>query len=329
MNDVPTLMAWMWVALAAGVGVFAGALASPAPPPSVRSLLLGLAAAVAGAIGAYHLVLREYSFWSFAVAAVSAGALTSRVRNWLRERVAGPIRWGLWLGALGVAGVAFFAASHRAEVLSAAQTERERQEQSLREELAKARHVWSAEPARGVAEAVSGRLVVWLAGAPRIEVDAEYERELGSDAARAVPLRVVFLNDSFAPLDSAGEREVSISGWRLEVRDAAQSVLQAWSPQEVRDGPLLPSQRRDFGVVWSGQDGEGALAAPGPYAYVLTVETGGGTLTLELPFELVDAGPIEIVDVDPTTRYIQQQEQMMRLQKTLNEGLQRLPPLRP
>ncbi len=220
-------------------------------------------------------------------------------------------------------------AFRRAEVHSEAQAERGRQEQSLREELAKARHVWRAAPSQGVAEAVSGRLAVWLAGAPRIEVDAEHERELGSNAARAVPLRVVFLNDSFSPMDSAGEREVSISGWRLEVRDEAQSVLHAWSPQEVRDRPLLPSQRRDFGVVWDGCDEEGALAAPGTYSYVLTVDTGAGALTLELPFELVDAGPIELVDVDPTTRYIQQQEQMMRLQKTLNEGLRNLQPLRP
>jgi hypothetical protein len=170
--------------------------------------------------------------------------------------------------------------------------------------------------------------VAWLAGAPRIEIDAEYEQALGDEAAREVPLRVAFLNDSFSALDAMSSRDVSVSGWRVGVRDGADRVLRLWRVDGAKAEPLFPSQRRDFEVVWDGRDSDGALVGPGAYAYTLEVDNGGAGLTVRLPFEIVEVGPEDELDVDSTTKYLQEQQRLMRWQQTIDEGLRNLERMR-
>ena len=43
-----------------------------------------------------------------------------------------------------------------------------------------------------------------------------------------------------------------------------------------------------------------------------------------LPLHIVDSGPIEIVEVDATTRYIQHQQEMSRWHDTIQQGIDSL-----
>jgi hypothetical protein len=81
-------------------------------------------------------------------------------------------------------------------------------------------------------------------------------------------------------------------------------------------------------VVWDGRDSDGGLAPPGEYAYALTVETGAGSLSVELPFEIADAGPVETAEVDATQRYIEEQRRLFQWQHTIDEGLRNLERMR-
>lgn len=330
MTDPATLHAWMAIALSAAAGVLFGALArAGASPPPVRFLAIGPAIAAAAVAGAYWLEVRGHPVWAFALAALPAGSLTAAAKAWMVKReVHRAARFGAWgavLAALAVAGVL---AAKREGALLEEQDARRRQEASFREELGRARHAWTADPARGVAEGTSGRLSVWLAAAPRIEIDSEYERSLDeAQAAREVPLRVVLLDDAFAPLEPGAEAGVTVTAWSLTVR-SGEEALRSFDFGDREARPLLPSQRKDFEVVWDGRDSAGELVPPGAYAWSLSVRTEDGALSVELPFEIADAGPVETVEVDATRQYIEEQQRLLQWQRTTDEALRNLERMR-
>jgi hypothetical protein len=315
-------------AFAAGVGVFFGAFGRDDPAPRVRELVTWAAAAMAALAGSYFLAVHRHLVSAVALTVFPLGFLTTMLRNaldgWRRRWV----RRGLWVAALGIAIVAIRIAGLEADRIMLLQDMKKEREAKLAQEITELRRPWSADPDRGVTELKMGRLTVWLAAAPRIDIDAEYERELGEKAQREVPIRVVFLNDSFMPVTTEAAPALTPLHWSVKIQDADGGVLREWRIEPADPRALQPAERRDYQVAWDGCDGSGTLAPPGDYAVAIEVETAQGRAAQSLPLRIMDAGPSEIVEVDATTRYIQHQQEMMRWNQTLQQGMQTLEQMR-
>lgn len=326
--DVVHYQAISLVALASGIGVFFGAFGRTDPPPSVRALAGLTAFTVAAWATAYALALYEHPLWAFAVASFPSGICIASYRDALEARAPGWVRRGLWLAALGAAVACVYFPLQAAERQQAEETAIKEREAQLAQAISELRKPWRADAASGVAELVVGRLTIWLAADPRIEVDAEYERDLGADARRDIPIRVVFLNDTFLPVTPEAASGLTPLRWAVEVRRAAGETLRAWPVEESAAHALQPAERRDYQLSWDGRDDSGALLVPGEYEIAINVTTAAGDAQEVLPVHIVDSGPIDIVEVDATTQYIRNQEAMMRWSQTLQEGTRLLDQMR-
>lgn len=309
------------VALAAGVGIFVGPAGGYGAAPSPRSLAGYSLFALAAWAGAYGLTLDDHPFWAFALAAIGAGFATASWRDALRDRAGIWVRRGAWLAALAASVALFHFPDQEAERLAGEQAAARARQAQLAQELRALRKPWSADPDQGVAELASGRMKVWLAATPRVEIDAEYEDELGADAQREIPIRIVFLNDSFQSVTTEAAPGLTPVSWTVEVRDGDGASLRSWEVAENTPRPLQPAERRDYELAWDGRDDDGDLVPAGDYTIALSVVTPSGSAEQTLPVAIVDAGPIEIVEVDATTQYIREQEQMMRWNQTLQDGM--------
>jgi hypothetical protein len=325
-----------FIALAFGVGIFFGPAAREDPPIGTVRGWIGSLAFLGGMLaGACALFVYGHPVWAFLLGSLTGGMTTAILRDSLVPCTSAGLRRVLYVAALAAAALIARTAYHRAEDVHYwrnLDTERsarrvqftkeleERQARRLRE----LRHFWTADPTRGVAEANRGALRMWLAVSPKIEIDAPEEKSLGARAQREVPLRVVWLNDSFLPVTPDTEAELTPLGWMLQIRDAQGGLLRAWEHTVSDPHALQPAERRDFKVTWDGRDGNGHLAAPGNYEVTVDVGFPDDTMTSHLSVEIEDAGEIVIVEEDPMTRTIRQQQEMMRWHRTLEEGMRLL-----
>jgi hypothetical protein len=260
--------------------------------------------------------------------ACAAGVTTRICRAALEPRVSDGARRGVWLAALILAATATYYAYGKAEQAVVEEDRIQKREAQVARTLGELRQPWYANPHSGVAELMRDRLKVWLAATPSVEIDAEYERELGGDAQREIPIRVTFLNDSFLPVTARMEAGLTPLSWTVEVRGTDVGVLRKWNVEEREPRVLQPAERRDYRLQWDGRDDEGKLVPPGDYAIVMVVTTADGQAAQTLPFNIRDSGPIAIVEVDATTEYIRHQESLSRWRQTRQEGVQMLDPMR-
>lgn len=316
------------VALANGIGIFFGAMGRRDPAPSTRVLAGMTAFTCAAWVAAYALTRYEHPLWAFAVALFPSSICTASWRDTLNQRVSGRVLRGLWLAALGAASAGVYFSQQAAEHWEAEQTAIKEREAQLAQAINELRKPWRADTASGVAELSLDRLTIWLTAAHSIEVDTEYENELGTTARREIPIRVVFLNDTFLPVTPEAAAGLTPMHWAVEVQNAAGATLRAWPVEESAPRALQPAERRDFQLTWDGRDADGGLLAPGDYAIAIKVNTAAGDAQQTLPVRIVDSGPLEIVEVDATTQYIRNQEAMMRWHQTLQEGMRLLDQMR-
>jgi len=183
------------------------------------------------------------------------------------------------------------------------------------------RRPWRADDTPGVAELKLDRLTAWLAAPPTVGIDGAYEQELGDIAQREVPVRVVFINDSFLPVTPDVAPGLTPVRWSVRVLLPGGGVLHEWNVEPAEARALQPAERQDYQVVWDGRDVRGILCPPGENQVAVELQTAGVREARMLPLRVVEKGPIEIVEVDGTTRYIQQQQEMSRWHDTIQKGL--------
>jgi hypothetical protein len=148
----------------------------------------------------------------------------------------------------------------RQDALKHAKAKATEDEQIFVEKIRQARTSWT--PEQGVNEfAVAGTVVGWLAVAPKVQVDTEYEADLGPKAERLVPIRIVMLNNSYRDADLPSTGNDSI--WRLEVRDSSEQTISQWRVDVgLGDHVLGPAERREFQIPWDGRTTSGNLVGP-------------------------------------------------------------------
>lgn len=325
-----------FVAFALGVGIFFGPIAREDPPIRTVGGWIGSLAFLGGLLaGACALFVYGHPVWAFLLGGFTGGITAAILRDSLVPCTSVGLRRVLYVTALTGAALITRTAYHRAEDMlywqdleteqsaRRAQFAKDREEKQARQ-LRELKHVWEADPARGVAEANRGALRMWLAVAPKVEIDAEEEESLGARGQREVPIQVVFLNDTFLPVITDTETELTPQGWVMKIRDAQGGLLRSWEHEEAAPHALQPAERRDFKVTWDGRDGQGRLAPTGSYEVTLEARFPDDTMTSRLSLEIIDAGPIVIVEEDAMTRTIRQQQEMMRWHRTLEEGMRLL-----
>lgn len=330
------LMTVALVAFALGVGIFFGPIAREDPPIRTVGGWIGSLAFLGGMLaGAGALFVYGHPVWAFLLGSLTGGMAAAILRDSLVPCASVGLRRVLYVAALAGAALIARTAYHRAEDMHywqnleaersarRAQFARESEERQARQ-LRELRHFWAADPARGVAEANRGALRMWLAASPKIEIDADEEESLGARAQREVPLRLVWLNDSFLPATPDTELELTPLGWVMQIRDAGGELLRAWEYTVSDPHALQPAERRDFKVTWDGRDGNGRFAPPGSYEVTVELSFPDDTMTGRLALDIIEAGPIVIVEEDPLTRTIRQQQEMMRWHQTLEEGMRLL-----
>lgn len=123
-------------------------------------------------------------------------------------------------------------------------------EAQMAQTISKLRKSWQADSASGVVELALGRMKVWLAAPPLIDV--EYENELGAGAHSEIPMRIVFLNDSFLPVTTESAPALTAINWSVEVQNAIGETLRTWYVEESLQRTLQPAERRDYQLTWDG-----------------------------------------------------------------------------
>jgi len=221
----------------------------------------------------------------------------------------------------------------RQDALKQAKAKANEDEQKFIEKIRQARTSWT--PEQGVNEfVISGTVVGWLAVAPKVQVDTEYEADLGPKAERLIPIRIVMLNNSYrdAVLPSTGSDSI----WRLEVRDSSEQIIAQWRVDVgLGDHVLGPAERREFQIPWDGRTTSGNLVGPGRYSVSLQPEATGSSASTKATIEIEDAGPIVTVqqsDIDRDLASHQETMRMMsdsiRMQQTLTNATTNLQSLR-
>ncbi len=320
-------MAIACIAAASGVGTFFGALSADRPSMTRRKLAVAILLAMGALSLAFFLASYDHPVWAFLVAAYAAGALTGTCRGAL-ESAPERVKRSLWLGALVLMAATTYFAYGAAERVVIAEDLIKKREAQAAGAIAELRKPWHADPSGGVVEMAFDRLKVWLAADTPVEIDAEYERELGEGAHREVPIRITFLNDSFLSVTGGAERGLAPLNWSVKVRNGNSGVLRSWDMKEAEPRALQPAERRDYQISWDSRDAKGDLLAAGDYTILLEVTTAEGQEARELPFKIRDSGPIETVEVDATTQYIRHQEQMTRSLQSIQEGMRMLDQMR-
>jgi hypothetical protein len=199
----------------------------------------------------------------------------------------------------------------RQDALKHAKAKATEDEQIFVEKIRQARTSWT--PEQGVNEfAVAGTVVGWLAVAPKVQVDTEYEADLGPKAERLVPIRIVMLNNSYRDPDLPSTGNDSI--WRLEVRDTSVQIISQWRVDVgLGDHVLGPAERREFQIPWDGRTTSGNLAGPGRYSVSLQPEATGSSASTKATIEIEDAGPIVSMQQSDIDRDLASQQDTMRM----------------
>jgi hypothetical protein len=312
------------IAFATGVGIFLGPAGADGDPPTPRQFTQHVLFGLAGLVVSFFLVVHGHFFWMFFLMLFIAGTLTHACRLLLDDR-ARPWRSRLlWAAALVLTALFCRWAEqsagriqHREDL---AKEQVRQREALLAEEIQNLRHPWTASAYEGIGELTLGRLKIWFAVAPRIYIDAGYEQELGPAARRQIPVRIAFFNDSFQPLSPEEAAGATPAQWSVQIRNAADSLVREWRIETASPQPLQPAERRDFHLVWDGRDGEGALVPAGDYSVAVEVHTQASHGSQTLAIAIQEAGPIEIVEPDPTAQYIESQQSATRWHQNLQEG---------
>lgn len=197
------------------------------------------------------------------------------------------------------------------------------------EEMRRHRNDWGLVP--GVAEARVGAAIGWVAVDPHIYIDWVYEKQLGNNAERSIPLRVVLLNNSFTNviLDS---RDNNL--WRAWVtRAGSDRVLREWTQSALEKDKiqLYPAQRLDFVIDWNGRDESGALIGPGTYEIHLetaVVESEGHSIRALAQTHLDDTGPDVKIIRDPIVEYVERAIEHQKLSDMMRKSMRESEDLR-